>query len=379
MVIPVPNKRQTLLVLAVMGFLALCFAAGPAQAFPQLPSVFWGPVTVGDNPAPDGLQVVAKLNVWEGSGGRLETFSSATTSQGNYGVEERMAIQGDDPATPEKEGASEGELIFFFLVTPEGELPAEQEPPVFRVGGVNRLPLHFPKEASGSAPAPQSPQPSAGDIGSAIPETGEGSTGGVLVSNFTDSDQELLLTLVLGDQVVQQQPVLVPSNAEVGVEFETPTSDVTNYQVRSSGAPGSLVAFPPGTSQLFFDNLRVTPLKVANGKEAEITVNVNNPGVVPVHRRVFLRIGVDPIDPPRNVVVEPGDVQILRFAYTPQGVKLGPVQVRIGNAAGVLSVIDPVPWRLYLPLLILGPVLVVAAAAWLYLLARRGGLQPVPV
>jgi hypothetical protein len=352
--------------LPLLSLLLILFTSATAQAFPQPPNIFWGPVYIGDSLAPDGLQIVAKLSIREGDSLRLQTFSTTTTFQGNYGTRQRLAISGDDPDTPEKEGAAEGEPVFFFLVTPEGELPAEQEPPAFRIGRTSKVALHF--VAGGPKPAlpPVGPRLSP----ASKLEGGLGkmalSTVGVVVSNFTDAPQQQHLTLLQGNEVVQRLTVLVADHAAVGVEFEVAASDLRSYRVQSSGAPGSITALAPGVSRLIFDNLRILPPKVANGKLVLVTADVSNPSSLLVHRQVFLRVAGKPAGPPRDVLVGPGEVQSLDFEYTPVALKVGPVPVMVGDATGILAVVDPPPLGLYIPLLVFGPLMVLGIAAWLY-------------
>lgn len=360
--------------LVLFGLLAIISTPVTVRAFPHPPNIFWGPVFIDDNPAPDGLQIVAKLNVREGNSVRLQTFSTATTLQGNYGVKDRLAINGDDPDTPEKEGAVEGEPIFFFLVTPTGELPANQEPPTFQVGRASQLALHFPGQGGavlGQSGAPGGFRPAPGSTLGGRPVAVKTSTVGVVVSNFTDSLQLHHLMLVQGNEVVQRHTVPVPNHSEVRVEFEVSATDMMSYRVQSSGESGSLVPLGPGTSRLVFDNLRVTPPEVANGKPASISVNVSNPSPLLVHRRVFLQVGGEFVDPSRDIVVESGEVQYLNFEYIPVGLKVGPVPVTVGNAAGILTVVEPVPWGLYIPLMVCGSLAVVGAAVWVYRKTRR--------
>lgn len=360
--------------LVLFGLLAIISTPVAVWAFPHPPNIFWGPVLIDDNPAPDGLQIVAKLNVREGNSFRLQTFSTATTFQGNYGVKDRLAINGDDPDTPEKEGAAEGEPIFFFLVTPSGELPAVQEPPTFQVGRVSKLVLHFPgqrAEVLGQSVVPGGFRPAPGSTLAGRPAAAKISTVGVVVSNFTDSLQLHHLMLVQGNEVVQRHTVPVANHSEVRVEFEVSATDMMSYRVQSSGESGSLVPLGPGASRLTFNDLRVTPPEVANGKPASITVNVSNPSLQLVHRRVFLQVSRKFVDPPRDIVVESGEVQHLNFEYIPVGLKVGPVPVMVGNATGILTVVDPAPLGLYIPLMVCGSLAVLGAAAWLYRRARR--------
>jgi len=79
-------------------------AAGAVGAIPLAPHDFWGEVTINGSPAPDGTTVSAHI-------GSLSW--STTTSGGSYGYAPAFQIDADDPATPEKEGGTEGDVIVF--------------------------------------------------------------------------------------------------------------------------------------------------------------------------------------------------------------------------------------------------------------------------
>lgn len=367
MVIPAPRRGYILLALALLGLAALLRPPDLAWAVPQPPHIFWGPVTVGGNPAPDGLQVVARIYVREGANVLVKTFPHAITSGGAYGTVDRLAVSGDDPDTPAKEGATPGEPIFFFLLLPGRELLADQEPPKFQPGEASPLALRFPSPRAtpvGSGTTPGNPRLPGGGLPGPTLGAGEIATVSALVTNFTNNPKRPELTLVRGDRVEQQQTVSIPAHGEARVEFEVPAPDTISYVIRSSAEPGSIVALPPGASQLFFDQLKVTPKKVANGEPALVTVNVNNPGRVLVYRRVFLRVGGEVVDFPRDIRVAPGDLQVLSFEYTPLGAKAGPVPARVGDIVGVITVGKPRPWALYIPLLLVGLLLLAAGLVW---------------
>ncbi|MEM2972200.1 MAG: PKD domain-containing protein [Candidatus Bathyarchaeia archaeon] len=73
------------------------------NAVPQMPHRFWGSVTIGGAPAPDGTLIEAVIN--------SVTFKSTTTSNGNYDLQ----VPADDPETPAIEGGRNGDLIHFYV------------------------------------------------------------------------------------------------------------------------------------------------------------------------------------------------------------------------------------------------------------------------
>ncbi len=79
-------------------------AAGAVGAIPRPPHKFWGEVTINGSPAPDGTTVSAHIS---------SLSWSTTTSGGSYGYAPAFQIDADDPATPQKEGGTEGDVIVF--------------------------------------------------------------------------------------------------------------------------------------------------------------------------------------------------------------------------------------------------------------------------
>ena len=94
--------------------IALCVLAAllpsPVAAVPQIGMQFYGEVRIGGEPAsgtPDGVVIEAKI---DGT-----AYSNTTTSSGRYGYDPVFVVPGDDPDTPGKEGATEGDLIAFYV------------------------------------------------------------------------------------------------------------------------------------------------------------------------------------------------------------------------------------------------------------------------
>jgi len=92
------------LILAVMLSLGL---ATPAMAAPQIPHAFYGNVTIGGEPAPDGIVISARIGSTE--------YETTTTVDGKYGYSPTFMVPADDPETPEKEGGVNGDTIEFYL------------------------------------------------------------------------------------------------------------------------------------------------------------------------------------------------------------------------------------------------------------------------
>ncbi len=92
------------LVLAIILSLSL---AAPVMAVPQIPHAFYGTVTVGDGPAPNGVLISAKI-------GGVE-YATTTTLDGKYGYSPTFKVGADDSDTPEVEGGVEGDTIVFYI------------------------------------------------------------------------------------------------------------------------------------------------------------------------------------------------------------------------------------------------------------------------
>ncbi len=97
-------------------------------AFAQLmpPHQFYGNVFIGGKPAKDGLKIIAKIGNLS-----FETY----TKDGRYGYEPLFKIPSDNPATPEKDGGSNGDAITFYIEH------VEVTSYTFESGGVTNLNL----------------------------------------------------------------------------------------------------------------------------------------------------------------------------------------------------------------------------------------------
>jgi len=90
--------------------LAMVFVlAAPVSVFavPPSPHYFYGDVTKGGAGVPEGTTVVARV-----VGTALE-YVTTVDADGHYGWSPNFYVPGDDPDTPEKEGAAVGDLIEF--------------------------------------------------------------------------------------------------------------------------------------------------------------------------------------------------------------------------------------------------------------------------
>ncbi len=81
---------------------------GSALAVPQPPHQFYGQVTVGGAPAPESIEVVAKIS-------GVEYAATVTDAQGRYGYDPLFKVPADDPDTSTKEGGRNGETVEFYV------------------------------------------------------------------------------------------------------------------------------------------------------------------------------------------------------------------------------------------------------------------------
>ncbi len=91
--------------------LALTLTLYPVYADmpPQMPHQFYGSVTVGNQPAPQGTVISARV-------GGVEYLSTTVDAQGRYGYNPLFKFPADDLNTPlVKEGGVDGDTIQFFV------------------------------------------------------------------------------------------------------------------------------------------------------------------------------------------------------------------------------------------------------------------------
>ena len=91
------------------------------SAVPQPPHLFSGKVTVGGEPAKDGLEI--RVGVKEQNkllALELTPKSFNKTRNGGFGETAFFEVRADDGDTPERDGARQDDRLFFFLVTGDG-------------------------------------------------------------------------------------------------------------------------------------------------------------------------------------------------------------------------------------------------------------------
>jgi len=104
-------KRISKLGIATIIALAVVLALPTAAlAIPSTPHAFVGNVTIGGEPALDGTTVSAWVK-------DTELFASTVTLAGKYGENPAFKVPADDPDTPLKEGAVDGDIIIFKVGT----------------------------------------------------------------------------------------------------------------------------------------------------------------------------------------------------------------------------------------------------------------------
>ena len=130
--------------LSIMIFVLL-LCAPVVLAMPMPPNQFFGNVTTDGKPAPDGTVVSARI-------GGIE-FATATTINGNYGLNSAFIVPSDDLDTTEKEGGKDGDTVDFYVVNTENESESAANA-TFSIGGVTNLDLKIGKEPEDSAVIP---------------------------------------------------------------------------------------------------------------------------------------------------------------------------------------------------------------------------------
>ncbi|AKX93073.1 Ig-like, group 2 [Moorella thermoacetica] len=112
---------------------------GYALAVPAQPHQFYGQVTVGGEPAPQGIEVVAKID-------GVQYAATVTDALGRYGYDPVFYVPADNPDTPAIEGGRRGDLIEFYVA---GVLAGSYQ---FEVGGVTKLDLSIAALPDTTAP-----------------------------------------------------------------------------------------------------------------------------------------------------------------------------------------------------------------------------------
>lgn len=104
----IKTKRLVGMLGCLLALILTLSLATPALAVPQIPHQFWGTVTIGTEPAPEGTTVKAKIG---------EVYYATTTVdvEGKYGYDPVFQVPADDPGEPGKDGGTNGETIEFYV------------------------------------------------------------------------------------------------------------------------------------------------------------------------------------------------------------------------------------------------------------------------
>jgi hypothetical protein len=82
----------------------------PALAIPQPGHYFYGNATIAGTPAPAGTLITAVVV------STTLVYTSTVDNQGRYGYQAPyMVVPADDPGTPEREGATAGDTVEFYV------------------------------------------------------------------------------------------------------------------------------------------------------------------------------------------------------------------------------------------------------------------------
>ena len=118
------SKRAVIIIGGlVLSSLLILLLAQSIQAQPLLPHIFNGEVRIGGQLK--GGQEFRVKAFDEEQGQQVSVPLSAgsvniTSADGTFGLQAPFAVRGDDPDTAGREGAKQGERLFFFLVTAKG-------------------------------------------------------------------------------------------------------------------------------------------------------------------------------------------------------------------------------------------------------------------
>lgn len=103
----IKTKRLTGILGCLLALVLTLSLTTPALAVPQPPHQFWGQVTINELQAGEGITVLAKIGEAE--------YSTKVDADGNYGYDPLFRVPADDPDTTDIEGASQGDLIDFYV------------------------------------------------------------------------------------------------------------------------------------------------------------------------------------------------------------------------------------------------------------------------
>ncbi|MGQ9515766.1 MAG: DNRLRE domain-containing protein [Anaerolineae bacterium] len=121
----------------------------PARAIPPQPAVFWGNIQMDGQNIPAGSPITAF--VYDGTA-PVECGHAAVQMQDGQSVY-TIAVNGDDPDTPAKDGAQDGETVYFW-VDILGERRQAQQSGVWHSAATSRLDLTIVGPPATATPSP---------------------------------------------------------------------------------------------------------------------------------------------------------------------------------------------------------------------------------
>jgi hypothetical protein len=292
---------------------------------------FYGFVTIGGSPAPDGTQVSVRI------GGR--EYAKATTS-GAYGPGSySLTVPADNPATPDnKEGGAENELVELYVGTTKA---AEAR---FKSGGIVRLDL-----AVEVAPPPLEPaafEVSDLSISPASTQAGEPVSISFIVTNTGDEEGTYTVTLKVNGEVEATREVTLAGGAEASLTFTVIRENAGTYEVEVDGLSGSftLISPPPPVelepAEFVIVSFLITPTEVETGEVVLIVIEVKNVGDLEGTHTLVLRINGE-VEATREVTLAGGEARELTFSVTRE--EGGTYQVEVDGAVGTFEVRAPPP------------------------------------
>lgn len=137
------------IVLAGLIWLAAGSFQPPARAIPPQPAVFWGNILMDGGNVPAGSRITAF--VYAGTT-PVECGHATTQIQDGQSVY-AIAVNGDDPDTPTKEGAQDGETVYFW-VDVLGERRQAPQTGVWHSAATSRLDLSISGPPATATPTP---------------------------------------------------------------------------------------------------------------------------------------------------------------------------------------------------------------------------------
>ncbi|MDA1348441.1 MAG: hypothetical protein O3A47_06190, partial [Chloroflexi bacterium] len=103
------------LLLGLIAFILVDSSPPTAEAVPLPPAVFYGTVSVGGEPAGDGVEIKAKIGGVNYAFAPNQPANVPRTVDGTYGQFSVFQVLADDPDTSAKEGGKSGDTLVFSL------------------------------------------------------------------------------------------------------------------------------------------------------------------------------------------------------------------------------------------------------------------------